>query len=63
MKPSQTISNNPVSGTKQSKVRVTILLTCNAIRNEKLPPLFIHKYENPQTLKNINKKTLPVDYY
>ena len=53
MKPSRTISNGPVSGTKQSKDRVTILLTCNVIRNEKLPPLFIHKYENPQ----------PVDYY
>src|SRR6266498_1511946 len=63
MKPSRTISNGPVSGTKQSKDRVTILLTCNTIRNEKLPPLFIHKYENPRILKNINKKTLPVDYY
>ncbi len=63
MKPSRTISNGPVSGTKQSKDRVTVLLTCNAIGNEKLPPLFIHKYENPRALKNINKKTLPVDYY
>src|SRR6266545_6323043 len=63
MKPSQTISNNPVSGTKQSKDRVTVLLTCNAIRNEKLPPLFIYKYENPRALKNINKKTLLVNYY
>ncbi len=40
-----------------------ILLTCNATRSEKLAPLFIHKYENPRTIKNINKKTLPVDYY
>ncbi len=63
MKPNRTISNSPVSETKQSKDRVTILLTCNVIENEKLPPLFIHKYENPQALKNINKKTLPVDYY
>ena len=63
MKPSRTISNGPVSGKKQSKDRVTVLLTCNAIGNEKLPPLFIHKYENPWALKNINKKTLPVDYY
>src|SRR6266498_2071267 len=57
------LQNGPVSGIKQSKDHVTILLTCNAIENEKLPPLFIHKYENPQALKNINKKTLPVDYY
>ena len=63
MKPSRTISNGPVSGTKQSKDRVTILLTYNTIGNKKLPPLFIHKYENPRALKNINKKTLPVDYY
>ena len=26
-------------------------------------PVTIHKYENPQALKNINKKTLPMDYY
>lgn len=63
LRPSRTISNGPVSGTKQSKERVTVLLTCNAIGNEKLPPLFIHKYENPRALKNIDKKTLPVDYY
>ena len=63
MKPSRTISNGPVSGTKQSKDRITVLLTCNSSGTEKLPPLFIHKYENPQVLKNINKKTLPVDYY
>ncbi len=48
---------------QQSKNRVIILLTCNTIGNEKLPPLFIHKYENPRALKNINKKTLSVDYY
>lgn len=63
MKPSRTISNGPVSGTKQSKDRVTVLLTCNSTGTEKLCPLFIHKYENPRPLKNVNKKTLPVDYY
>jgi hypothetical protein len=39
------------------------LFTCNATGTEKMCPLFIHKYENPQVLKNINKKTLPVNYY
>jgi hypothetical protein len=63
MKPSRTISNGQVSGTKQSKDRVTVLLTCNVTGTEKLAPLFIHKYENPRAIKNINKKTLPVDYY
>ena len=63
MKPSRIISNGPVSETKQLKDRVTVLLTCNSTENEKLPALFIHKYENSRVLKNINKKTLPVDYY
>ncbi len=63
MKSNRTISNDPVSETKQLKDRVTVLLTCNMIRNEKLPLLFIHKYENPWAFKNINKKTLPVNYY
>ena len=63
MQPNHTISNGPVTGTKQSKNRVTILLTCNATGTEKMCPLFIHKYENPRALKNINKNTLPVNYY
>ena len=63
MKPIRTISNQPMSGTKQSKDRVTVLLTCNATGTEKLKLLFIHKYENPRVLRHINKNTLPVDYY
>ena len=47
MKPNRTISNGPVSGKKQSKDRVTVLVTCNSTRSKKLKPLFIHKYENP----------------
>lgn len=61
MQPSRTISNGQVLGTKQAKNRVTVLLTCNATGSEKLCPLLIHK--NPQVLKNVDKKTLPVDYY
>src|SRR6266498_1320283 len=63
MKLSRMISNGQVSGMKQSKDRVTVLLICNATGSEKLAPLFIHKYENSRAIKNINKKTLPVDYY
>lgn len=63
MKPSRTISNGPVAGSKQSKDRVTVMLTCNSTGSETLRPLFIHKFENPRALKNINKKTLPVNYY
>ena len=39
MKPSRTISNHSMSGTKQSKDRVTVLLTCSATGTEKLKPL------------------------
>jgi hypothetical protein len=31
--------------------------------SEKLTPLFIHKYENPRVIKNIDKRTLLVEYY
>ncbi|GBC14132.1 tigger transposable element-derived protein 6-like [Rhizophagus irregularis DAOM 181602=DAOM 197198] len=63
MRPNHTISNGLVAGTKQSKDRIMVLFTCNATGTEKLRPLFIHKYENPWALKNINKTTLPVNYY
>jgi len=63
MKPSRTLSNSSVAGSKQSKDRVTILLTCNSTGTEKMRPLFIHKHENPRALKNINKNSLPVNYY
>ncbi|CAG8629494.1 10326_t:CDS:2, partial [Diversispora eburnea] len=63
MKPNRTISNQPILGTKQSKNRVTVLLTCNITGTEKLKLLFIHKYKNSRALKHINKKTLPVYYY
>src|SRR6266498_3661033 len=63
MKPSRTISNGQVLGTKQLKDRMMVLLICNVIRSKKLAPLFIHKYENPRAIKNINKKTLLVEYY
>ena len=39
------------------------MLTCNATGSEKMCSLFIHKYENPRAFKNINKNTLPVNYY
>ena len=63
IKLSHTISNGPVVRTKQSKDRITILLTCNSTGTEKLRPLFIHKYENPRVLKNISKNSLLVNYY
>jgi len=36
------------------------MITCNATSDEKLPLVFIHKYETP---RGIEKSTLPVWYY
>ena len=63
MQPNYTIFNGHVARTKQSKDHVTVLLTCNATGSKKMCLLFIHKYENPKALKNINKNILPVNYY
>ncbi|GBC34409.2 tigger transposable element-derived protein 6-like [Rhizophagus irregularis DAOM 181602=DAOM 197198] len=63
MEPKRMISDKPISGRKQSKDRVTILLCSNATGREKLKPVFIHKYKNPRPLKNLPKSSLPVEYY
>ena len=48
--PSKTLAHGSLSGTKKSKNRVTVMLTCNA-SGDKLLPLFIHKFNTPRTLK------------
>ena len=48
-------------GGKQSKERVTVLLTAN-LAGEKEKPLVIGKAENPRCFKNIDKPSLPVVY-
>lgn len=63
MEPSRGLSTGPLSGVKKDKDRITVLLTCNATGSEKLVPLLIHKYQTPRSLRGIDKKTLPVDYY
>jgi len=62
LEPNRTLSKGVVVGTKKSKERVTVLLTCSAL-GEKIKPTFIYRYENPRVLKNIQKSTLPVFYY
>jgi DNA-binding XRE family transcriptional regulator len=62
LEPSKTLAHGETSGTKQSKERVSIMLSCNS-KGEKLKPLLIHKYENPRALKGIDKIKLPVYYY
>jgi DDE superfamily endonuclease len=54
---------NDVHRTKNSKNRVTVLLTCNATGCEKLDPLFIYKFKNPRSLNGKNKDNLSIDYY
>jgi hypothetical protein len=63
LEPCKTIAHSPVLGKKRPKERVSILATCNASGDEKLPLLFIHKYQTPRVLKGIEKKSLPVWYY
>ena len=56
------LSTLPVSGTKKSKERITfVFLTCNATGEEKFPPLFIHKFENPRPIKNIDNQVYQFD--
>jgi len=61
--PSKSISTGSSSGIKRSKQRITILLTVNATGSHKLTPLVINKWQNPRSLKNIDKKSLPVYYF
>ena len=48
-------------GGKQSKVRMSLLLTASVL-GEKLMPLVVAKSENPRCFKNINKNNLGVIY-
>ena len=60
MRPSRTLTKGNISGYKKDKARVSLLLACNAIGTERLPPLFIHYHENPCILRHVNKRRLPV---
>ncbi|CAJ0644846.1 12235_t:CDS:2 [Entrophospora sp. SA101] len=61
LEPSKTLSDHFISGTKKSKDRVTIVLTCNADGSDKLTPLFIHKWQTPRVLRGIKKDDLPYE--
>jgi DDE superfamily endonuclease len=64
MEPNKTLAaKNKVLGIKKAKDRITIMLATNSTGTIKLPPVFIHKYQTPRCLKNIDKTTLPVWYY
>ncbi|EXX53370.1 hypothetical protein RirG_244550 [Rhizophagus irregularis DAOM 197198w] len=63
LEPSKTLSDHYISGTKKSKNRITVVLTCNADGSHKLPALVIHKWQTSRVLKGIKKDDLPVWYY
>lgn len=48
-------------GIKTAKERITVLLACSAT-GEKLQPVVIGKSENPRCFKNVNKRSLGIDY-
>ena len=62
MEPSRILCNRRVSGRKLNKNKVSILLTMNASGSDKLPPVFIYKYQ-PRSLRHVNKALLPMQYY
>ena len=61
--PNHTLAHALISGTKRLKDRVSIMVTCNATGDHKLPLLFIHRSQTPRCLKGILKSSLPVWYY
>ncbi|GBB93980.1 hypothetical protein RclHR1_02270004 [Rhizophagus clarus] len=63
LEPSETLSIGLLSEIKKSKNRVTLLLIFNATGSIKLFALFIHKYQIPRDLIDINKSKLSIDYF
>lgn len=53
---------NSMSGFKQIKDRLTILLCVNKTGNHKLMPLVLGKFQNPRCFHHINRANLPVLY-
>jgi hypothetical protein len=63
MLPSKTLARGRVAGRKKDKARVTLLACCNSLGTEKLPLVFIHRFQRPRPMRNINYSLLPVSYY
>src|SRR5918911_1022501 len=62
MEPSRGLSTGPISGTKQSKDRVTVLLTCNATGTDKLIPLFIDNAPTHNLMENLQLTNIKIHH-
>ena len=60
--PNRSLGTEATSGHKKEKDRITLALTANADRSEKLEPWVIGRSKNPQCFKNINKRLLRFQY-
>jgi hypothetical protein len=49
--PDRGLATKQMSGKKASKFRITLGLACNADGSEKLPPIYIGKFEKPRCFK------------
>ena len=56
IEPDKTLASGPVQGKKKSKDRASILITCNSTGDDKLPVLFIYKYQIPVLFGILIKK-------
>lgn len=63
MPPDCTLASEAVSGTKGNKIRLTYLLTANALGTEKRPLLVIGKSKVPRCFKKKSAKDLGLTYY
>jgi hypothetical protein len=60
--PDRTLATKATSGTKKSKDRITVALTCNADGSEKFDPWIIGRSQNPRAFKKIHRDNLRIVY-
>ena len=58
----RSLATEPGSGNKKAKDRITLALTANADRSEKLDPWIISSSKNPRCFKNVNRRLLQIQY-
>jgi hypothetical protein len=62
--PDRTLCSAPVSGEKQDKFRISVLVACNSTGTEKEELFFIGRYQKPRVFKGKNPARMrPSLYY